>query len=103
MVVELFYNPDPMNMDHVPECPNAEDILIEAGELCDLYDKLYHDTLVWNLPYLDTIFNSPWQEYGFEIRLSKLMVFSPKEGDGVIFNGPVTITKNYGSSELIVQ
>ena len=103
MAIDLFYNPDPITRELVPECPNADEIRAEAAALCASYDRLYHDSLVMNLPYLDTIFNAPWQEYGFEIRLNKLIVVAPKTGDGVIFDGPVTFTRNYGSSEVIAQ
>jgi len=89
--------------DHIPECPNAEDMLATGRAYCASYGNFYNQTLSANAPYLPLMYDGSWKDYGFELRLNRLVARSPKRGDGVIYDGPVTFTKDYGSTDLIVH
>jgi hypothetical protein len=98
IVVNLYYP------DYDATCSNADEIIARARSLCDNeYQKLYSDTLAMAAPYLSTIGDDEWQNYGIEVRYSRLNLLNPLKGDGTIYDSPVTFTKPYGSTELIVH
>jgi hypothetical protein len=97
--INLYYS----IQDHVPECPNADDLLATGRAYCDSYGSYFNQALSANVPYLPLMYNDDWQNYGFELRLNRLVAFPAKRGDGVIYDNPVTFTREYGSSDLVVQ
>jgi hypothetical protein len=97
--VALLYDAD----SNVPDCPNDEDILGRARSYCAAYADFFSRTLTENAPYIPLLFSDGWRDYGFELRLNRLVAFPARSGNGVIYDGPVTFTRNYGSTELTVQ
>jgi hypothetical protein len=49
------------------------------------------------------MYSGNWVNYGFELRVNRLVAYPWKRGDGVVHDAPVTFTREYGSSELVVQ
>jgi len=88
---------------HVPECPNAEDLRATGRAYCASYGEFFNQMVSDNVPYLPLMYSDDWQNYGFELRLNRLVAFPARRGDGVIYDSPVTFTREYGSTDLVVQ
>ncbi len=112
-LLESIYTPDiDVNLyypvldvyPHEPNCPNDDEIMERARSLCNNeYTEFYHETLAMAAPYLPILHNDEWQNYGIEIRFNFISLLQHLRGDGTIYNGPVTFTKPYGSTKLIVH
>jgi hypothetical protein len=96
VTVVLFYDA----ATHVPECSNDQEMLALARSHCSAYEDFFAEMLIENAPYLPIISNDKWRDYGFELRLNRLAVRYPRTGDGVLYDGPVTLIKEYGSTEV---
>jgi hypothetical protein len=88
---------------HVPECSNADELLAAGRAYCDSYGDFFNEMVSDNVPYLPLMYSNGWRDYGFELRLNRLVAFPAKRGDGVIYDSPVTFTREYGSTDLVVQ
>jgi hypothetical protein len=88
---------------HVPECPNADDLLATGRAYCSSYGAFFNQMVSDNVPYLPLMYSDDWRNYGFELRVNRLVAFPARRGDGVIYDSPVTFTREYGSTDLLVQ
>ncbi len=99
-VINLYYDRvgDPPQWQ--PECVNADSIIALAEGYCDSYLEFYYYSLKEAQPYLPALYNSEWAKFGFEVKFARLIAANPARGDGVIYDGPVTIVKPYGSNDV---